>query len=251
MKRFFLFFVTALLFSSMVHAKDIITHKDGHEIEVKVLEVTNNDVKYRLFDEPDGAIYTVRKSDILMIRYESGRNEVFNNNSEVGLYYTNREPVKNLRPGMKYKELKQIYNYKEFSSSIGDKYSPALSGVCSFLIPGLGQMICGEVGRGIAFLGGSVAGAVGSTVIMNAGIASKGNVSTGAAIGSLVLAAGVLALDIIAIVDGVRVAEVKNMYEQDLKKTYSFKMNVYPSFDYAMIGNTYQPVAGLKMAVNF
>lgn len=251
MKRIFLIFATALLFSSTVHAQDIITHKDGHDTEAKVLEINTKEVKYRLFNEPEGAIYTVNKSDILMIRYESGRNEVFNNNTEVGLYYTNREPLENLKPGMKYKELKHIYNYREFSSVIGDRYSPAWSGVCSFLLPGLGQMICGEVGRGFIFFGSALVGTAGSYAIMKAGTNSRGDISTGAAIGSLALSAGVLAIDIISIVDGVRVAKVKNMYEQDMKKAYSFKMNIYPSFDCAIVGNTYQPVAGLKLAVNF
>ena len=45
--------------------------------------------------------------------------------------------------------------------------------------------------------------------------------------------------------------KVKNMYEQDLKKAYSFEMNVSPSFDFAMVGNSYQPTAGLKLSVKF
>lgn len=75
--------------------------------------------------------------------------------------------------------------------------------------------------------------------------------SPGAVITGLAIYAGVAALDIIAIVDGVRVAKVKNMYEQDLKKAYALEMSVYPSLDYAMIGNSYQPTAGLTLAVRF
>ncbi len=67
----------------------------------------------------------------------------------------------------------------------------------------------------------------------------------------LAISLGVAALDIISIVDGVRVAKVKNMYEQDLRKAYSFDMSVCPSFDYAMVGNSYQPTAGLKLSVRF
>jgi hypothetical protein len=52
-------------------------------------------------------------------------------------------------------------------------------------------------------------------------------------------------------VDGVRVAKVKNMYEQDLRRAYSFDMSVCPSFDYAMVGNSHQPTAGIKLSVRF
>lgn len=256
MKKSVLIIATAVLSSAMVHAQDIITQKDGQEIRAKVLEVNPTEVKYRYYDEIDGATYTVKKSEILLIKYESGRNEVFGKTSDYGLYYTDREPVENLTVGMKYKELKHIYNYKEFSPALADRYSPAWSGVASFFIPGLGQMICNEVGRGFAFLGGSLGGSIlGASVIASGAVMdSYGEVlefSPGAVITGLAIYAGVAALDIIAIVDGVRVAKVKNMYEQDLKKAYALEMSVYPSLDYAMIGNSYQPTAGLTLAVRF
>ena len=255
-KRFVLVFVALMASAAMAQAQDLITKKDGQDIKAKVLEVSTNEVKYKLFDEPDGATYIVKKSEILMIRYESGRNEVFNNNSQAGMYYTDREAVENLSVGMKYKELKHLYNYKEYSPALVDRYSPAWSGVASFFIPGLGQMICNEVGRGFAFLGGAVGGSILAPIVILSGatVNSYGeivDVTPGAAIAGLAIYAGVTALDIIAIIDGVRVAKVKNMYEQDLKKAYSFEMNVSPSFDFAMVGNSYQPTAGLKLSVKF
>jgi hypothetical protein len=62
------------------------------------------------------------------------------------------DQVKEIVAGMKYKELKNIYNYKEWNSDRGDRYNPGVMSVCSFLIPGLGQMISGEIGRGFAWL---------------------------------------------------------------------------------------------------
>ena len=117
-------------------------------------------------------------------------------------------------------------------------------------------MICNEVGRGFAFLGGAVGGSILAPIVILSGatVNSYGeivDVAPGAAIAGLAIYAGVTALDIIAIIDGVRVAKVKNMYEQDLKKAYSFEMNVAPSFDFAMVGNSYQPTAGLKLSVKF
>ena len=62
-----------------------------------------------------------------------------------------------LTEGMKYKQLKHMYNYKEYSETMYDRYSPAGAGIASFFIPGLGQMISREVGRGFAWFGGAAA----------------------------------------------------------------------------------------------
>ena len=138
-----------MMYAASAMAQDIIVTKEGVDIKAQVLEVGTGTVRYRLFDEPDGAIYTMRKSDILMIRHHSGRNEVF---KSVPGYAAYREPVADIVPGMKYKDLKKIYNYSDWYSAPGDKTNPALMGVCSWLIPGLGQMISGELGRGFAWL---------------------------------------------------------------------------------------------------
>ena len=232
-------------------AQDLITKKDGTDVEAKVLEVTTNEVKYKLFAEPNGVTYTAKKSELLMIRYESGRKDIFTNTSYSDLYTTNREPVEGLVPNMKYKQIKDLYNPKEYVKTLGDRYSPGWSGVASFFIPGLGQMICGEVGRGFAFLGGTIGGYILAPAIMSAGMDEYGYVSDGAAIGALVVYAGVLALDIWAIVDGVRVAKVKNMYNQDLRKLSSIDINLYPSFNYVKMGTNMQPTAGITLAMTF
>ena len=232
-------------------AQDLITKKDGTDIQAKVLEVTTNEVKYKLFDEPDGVTYTARKSELLMVRYESGRKDIFSNNSYSSLYTTNREPVEGITPNMKYKQLKTMYNYKEYEKTLADRYSPAWSGVASFFIPGLGQMISGEVGRGFAYLGGHVGGMILAPVIMAAGTDAYGYVSTGAALTAIAIYAGVVTLDICAIVDGVRVAKVKNMYEQDLKKLYAIDVDLYPSVNFVQMGNNIQPTAGLTLAMKF
>lgn len=262
MKRILIILSALCVCAATASAQDVITKKNGEDIKAKVLEIDNSNVKYRLFDEPNGVTYTMSKSQILMIRYESGRNEVFNTTSAPNYGYgaTNREPVEGIRAGMKYKELKHIYNYGDWYSGLGDRYNPALMGVCSWIIPGLGQMISGEVGRGFGWLGG----AVGCSVLM--GIGAGVNASAyyydgynygydeGAAIaGSVLLLAGSLALltvDICAIVDACRVAKVRNMYEQDLRKmNYSFEL--HPSVDYIRMANGVQPTAGFTLAMKF
>ena len=157
---------------------------------------------------------------------------------------------------MKYKQLKLIYNYEEYSPDITDRYSPTWSGVASFLLPGLGQMICGEFGRGFAFLGGYLGcySIGGISIVAGIGLDDDGNTvnhSPGSVIVGTTFLTGALAIYIRSIIDAKRVAIVKNMYEQDLNKTYPLEMKLYPSIDYALIGNTYQPTTGLKLAVRF
>lgn len=53
-------------------------------------------------------------------------------------------------------EKKKMYDYKNYTYQRDDPYNPCIVYVCSFLIPGIGQMISGEVGREFAFLVPSV-----------------------------------------------------------------------------------------------
>ena len=58
-------------------SQDILTKKNGDEIQVKVLEITNTDVKYKKWSNQDGPSYTLPKSDVFMIKYKNGEKEVF------------------------------------------------------------------------------------------------------------------------------------------------------------------------------
>lgn len=119
-------------------------------------------------------------------------------------------------------------------------------GVCSWLIPGLGQMICGEVGRGFGWLGASL----GCSFVSGLGVGLIYDNEELGAILSGVGAVALLAVDVCAIIDAVRVTKVRNMYEQDLRKiNYSFK--IHPSIDYIKIGNGVRPTAGLTLAMTF
>ncbi len=58
-------------------AQDIITKTNGDEIKVKVLEVNQTEIKYKQFDNLNGPLFTISKSDILIIKYENGSKDVF------------------------------------------------------------------------------------------------------------------------------------------------------------------------------
>lgn len=219
-------------FAVSAAAQDFVTKRNGEDIAAIVDEVGPDYVRFRLWDEPDGVTYTMLKNEILMIRYATGRNEVFDQMSSLAV-----------APMMKYKEMAKIYDYRLYQKSLYDRYSPAGSGVASFFIPGLGQMICGEWGRGFAWLGGHVG------CYMLTGISAIAESDT------LVLMsiAGLLAIDICSIVDGVRVAKVKNMYMEDLRKSgyYGLDVDIYPSVNYVRTTSGVQPTAGMTLALRF
>jgi len=79
MKKVLLVLLSVLI-TSFVFAQDIIVTKEGKRIESKILEVNEYDIKYKNFENIDGPIYTMRKSEIATILYANGQVDVFNMN---------------------------------------------------------------------------------------------------------------------------------------------------------------------------
>lgn len=150
---------------------------------------------------------------------------------------------------------KLTYDYHQYIPEFGDPYNPAVSGVCSFFVPGLGQMFSGEVGRGFAFLGGSAAcglvGFIGYGVAMTS--AYDGNSSgAGAGVGLFLIGFGAMvAVDIWSIVDAVNVAKVNNMYIRSLRRTSSVQFEVAPYFSQISVNNKIDTPVGLTMRMKF
>lgn len=69
--------------SFVATAQDMITTKKGEDIQAKVLEITINEIKYKRNDNPNSPIYTILKSDVLMIRYENGSKDIFTEEEKV------------------------------------------------------------------------------------------------------------------------------------------------------------------------
>jgi len=153
------------------------------------------------------------------------------------------------------------FDYHQYIPEYGDVYNPAMSGVCSFLIPGLGQLVSGEPGRGLAFFGGYL----GCAVILEVGAAQlftnkiysntdnygfSGNSNKGA--GTMLIGfGGMIFVGVWSIVDAVKVAKVNNMYYRSLRQTSSIKLNLSPYVDHISINNQVATPVGMTMKVIF
>lgn len=62
---------------------DLIILKDGSEIKSKVLEINDDNIKYKLCDNLDGPTFTKSKDLIFMIKYPNGTSTVINSTQPV------------------------------------------------------------------------------------------------------------------------------------------------------------------------
>lgn len=70
--------IICLAGNATMFAQDIIIRKNGDEIEAIVREIGIEEVRYKKFENQNGPIYRLKKSEISMIRYEDGSRDVFN-----------------------------------------------------------------------------------------------------------------------------------------------------------------------------
>jgi TM2 domain-containing membrane protein YozV len=150
-----------------------------------------------------------------------------------------------------YKVNKLKYDYHDYTRSTGDRYDPIVAGVTSSLLPGLGQIISGEPGRGITFLGAFagcaalyITGIVRTYDILGAGISGE-DVKEGGL--SMMLVGGTATLTILvwSVVDAVRVAKVNNLAWRD--KRLSFDIDIEPFLNIV----TYPQVSSVQTGVTF
>ena len=159
-----------------------------------------------------------------------------------------------IRPGMKYREYKNYYDYHLYEHQKGDPYSRFWTGAASFLIPGLGQVFEGQWVRGLLFFAGNIALYSGYVANMNVEYDSAGNVvsSSPASPMAYVCFFGQLGLDLWSIIDAVHIAKIKNMYYQDLKAMRSsLDVDLEPYFAYTPSSDGVKPVTGLSLKLNF
>ncbi|MBR5702648.1 MAG: hypothetical protein IKX45_00160 [Bacteroidales bacterium] len=173
-------------------------------------------------------------------------------------------------PGMKYKDLKKVYNSKEYVQQAIDPYRVGWTKFFTFFTPGIGQIMMGEVGRGFIFVGAEVictsivsdswdglkpylvVDANGTVTGVSDKDAAKKHIT-----GILVGLAGTLATSIWACIDAGKIAKVKNMYYQDMYgRQASVNVGLEPYFSLAPTaatpsGSSITPAAGMSLKLRF
>ena len=75
-----LLLLTLSAITNIAFAQDNIVLKNGDEINAKILEVGESNIKYKKFNNLDGPIYTKAKDEIFMIKYSNGEKDVLTSN---------------------------------------------------------------------------------------------------------------------------------------------------------------------------
>lgn len=89
-----LFILIAAFASFSSFSQDIITLKTGDEIKSKVLEINTEQVKYKKWENKEGPIYSLNKSEVFMIKYENGTKDVFKMPTSTDSYLSNTNTPK-------------------------------------------------------------------------------------------------------------------------------------------------------------
>jgi hypothetical protein len=155
-----------------------------------------------------------------------------------------------------YSKNRFIYNAKDYQQS-SKHYSPFVAGAGSCLVPGLGQVYCGEYGRGAAFMGGYV----GCQIVFIAGIMtlftnnkypansnavrsnnSHQNIGIGLAIGGFSVGTVVY---VASIFDAIKVAKI-NSLAYDGKSSTKINFKLHP----CVLSNPFNAHKSLGLALN-
>ena len=193
-------------------AQDYIYTAKGQVIEATDVIFGPSKISYHLYSDAVGPMLSIDTRDVKMIMFENGEK-------------LDLRPQKGLpTPGLKYPDIKDYYNYKDYSHEEGDAFNPTLMGLASFLVPGLGQFFEEEVFTGILFLGGCIAmdfvtlSTIKTSYDVTGEAESQMIVKTiGISWGTVLCLAGSIALRAFATSDAVKIAKVKNLYIRDLR----------------------------------
>lgn len=265
--------VLALAASSLsAMAQDVITKKDGTDVKVKVREISDDAIRYHRWDNLEGPIYVIKKSDIYMIRFENGSVEIMDStpvsdgedssyapqkaSSATQRYPANSSPYVSgeyyalhpeyLAAGLNYRRIKSNYDKRDYSKLANPKYSPGLAWL-NLVLPGLAQFSMGESGKGCVYLGVGL----GCSLLTGVGVADD---SPGLLIvGGL----GGLVNGILSMTNASKMAKIKSLYYDDMthwpgdSRSYGFNISFEPTLQTSMSPQGYCIAPGVGMRVTF
>lgn len=76
-------FILSGIFSFGSFAQDTLYTTKGKIITGQVIEITPQEIKYKRAANPNGPLYVVDKTDIVLIHYKNGTKDVFENSDEI------------------------------------------------------------------------------------------------------------------------------------------------------------------------
>lgn len=107
--------------------QDVIIKNDKTEINSKVIELTDDVIKYRKFEMLDGPIYSIKKSEVFMIVYKNGMKEYIESKpkvvkSDTVVVATNVQPIQEplMDINSKHKQVRMISLGTTTSFSVED-----------------------------------------------------------------------------------------------------------------------------------
>ena len=84
--KYILLFILFICSSNIIKAQDTLSMRSGENILVKVIEVGTSEVKYKKIDNLNGPIFSILKSDLLIIKYENGTKDDFSSIKKIEEY---------------------------------------------------------------------------------------------------------------------------------------------------------------------
>lgn len=76
--KVFMLLICCVFFAGNSFCQDVITRTDSVRIEANIVNVENNQIRYKLFANPEGPDYLISTSDVLFVEYADGTRRVFN-----------------------------------------------------------------------------------------------------------------------------------------------------------------------------
>jgi len=127
MNRMYIFiFYLLLIGTAITNAQDLVILRDGTIIEAKVTEISQTDIKYMCFDHLDGPVIVIPRTQVLVIRYENGTDQV-------------------ISPGSSQQNIQTASNTTAIDP---DKFTFAFNLNPAGFISSLGPSLCLEFGKG-------------------------------------------------------------------------------------------------------
>lgn len=207
-----LFTVFLLGILNNVFSQDIILLKNGEEIKAIVNEIDIHVIKYKKFENPNGPVYNLKKTDVVMITYENGLKDEFSKQ-----VITEKTNVLNENPLIAKKGI-----VKQNGKSLTKKE------VQSFMITNSDALELYNSGKNLCTSGEIIAGAGLGIILIAAVVENKGNFKdNSAAMVGVIGGAACLATSMTVTFTGrSKIKKSVALYNSGIQNQQSYKIDV-------------------------